>query len=95
MDGYSTHMADKVLVLAKNNVKVLFVPPHSTHLTQPLDVLTFGLCKTQMKKITFSHPYCDHSKRILKGIKGTQMVCNQLDFRSAFLRAGIVINVVE
>ena len=45
-DGHSTHITSSVLSLARNSGIHLFVlPPHSSHITQPLDVGIFGPMK--------------------------------------------------
>ena len=42
MDGYGSHMTYEFFTYAKRNQSELFrLPPHSTHLTQPLDVVCF------------------------------------------------------
>ena len=42
MDGYGSHMAFEFYTFAKDHKIELFrLPPHSTHLTQPLDVGCF------------------------------------------------------
>ena len=42
MDGYGSHMTYEFFTYAKRNQIELFrLPPHSTHLTQPLDVGCF------------------------------------------------------
>jgi hypothetical protein len=35
----------------KNNIILMILPPHSSHLTQPLDVGVFGLLKTLMASV--------------------------------------------
>ena len=44
MDNHvSHHSNDAISLLNKNNIIPLFIPPHSSHRTQPLDRLTFFL----------------------------------------------------
>ena len=46
-DNLSSHFTDEVLELCNdNNIVILFLPPNSTHLTQPLDVSFFRPLKT-------------------------------------------------
>lgn len=46
-DGHSTHVDIKVVELArKHNVTILKLPPHTSHLLQPLDVTVFKSFKS-------------------------------------------------
>lgn len=50
-DGHSTHVDWKVLQLAKeNNITILKLPPHTSHLLQPLDLSVFKSLKTAWDK---------------------------------------------
>ena len=51
LDGCSSHkMAAHAQLLASKNITLLFIPPHSSHLTQPLDLGTFGLVKRLLRR---------------------------------------------
>ena len=51
LDGATQHCCPEALdLLEKNNVKVHFLVPHSSHLTQPLDCLFFKVLKGELKK---------------------------------------------
>lgn len=46
-DGYSFHITHHFLLyFVDNNILALCLPPHSTHLLQPLDVELFGALQT-------------------------------------------------
>ena len=46
MDGCKKHLTETIRdELSKNNVMIMLLPPHSSHLLQPLDVLMFGPLK--------------------------------------------------
>ena len=50
-DGHRSHISLTLTDWAKTNNVILFVlPPHTSHLTQPLDVATFGPFKTMYNK---------------------------------------------
>ncbi len=49
LDGHKSHLSMKVVQIAtSNNVSIVCLPAHSTHLLQPLDVAFF---KTAWRKI--------------------------------------------
>lgn len=94
MDGHKTHTHDDVIhLLTQNKVKILFIPPHSSHLLQPLDRLIFANWKRSMKRIKINKPYSDFSKRIIRGLKALQISCNAFDIKSAWERIGLMINI--
>ena len=48
-DGHDSHItASWITHCMKNNIIFMVLPPHSSHLTQPLDVGVFGPLKTLM-----------------------------------------------
>ena len=52
MDGHSTHFEPSVIRMAAKEEVILFcLPPHSTHLTQPLDKGCFGPLKVAWKEV--------------------------------------------
>jgi len=45
-DGHGSHVTGKFIRFCMdNNIKLLILPPHSSHLTQPLDISIFGPLK--------------------------------------------------
>ncbi len=51
MDGHATHTHGPNLQLClANNIDVCFLPPHTSHITQPLDVGIFGSYKAAFRK---------------------------------------------
>lgn len=50
-DGHVTHISTKLIQLAQeNNVTIMKLPPHTTHVLQPLDVAVFKGLKTKWDK---------------------------------------------
>jgi DDE superfamily endonuclease/Tc5 transposase DNA-binding domain len=48
-DGHDSHItAEFIAHCTDNNILLMILPPHSSHLTQPLDVGVFGALKKQM-----------------------------------------------
>ena len=53
LDGCSSHKSEAfVELLRRHNVTVLFLVPHSSHMTQPLDVGIFARCKNLIRSDT-------------------------------------------
>lgn len=56
LDGHSSHITLDIVRLAKeNNIEIVCLPPHSTHILQPLDVAVFKPMKTEWRKIVEEH----------------------------------------
>ena len=52
MDGHSSHYSpDFIRIAAKEQILIFVLPPHTTHLTQPLDKGCFGPLKTAWKAV--------------------------------------------
>ena len=94
LDGHSSHINEETIELfKKNNVEYFLLPPHSSHLTQPLDRLIFSNFKKYKSKVTFSkEKYTKQSRRILCGLKALAMASTPVDILSSFKRSGIIIN---
>lgn len=55
-DNLSSHLSVKVVELCEqNNINFVFIPPRSTHLTQPLDVAFFAPLKKAWRKILYQY----------------------------------------
>lgn len=51
-DNLCSHLSYKVIELCEeNSIKFVFLPPSSTHLTQPLDVAVFGPLKKSWRRV--------------------------------------------
>jgi hypothetical protein len=51
MDNLSSHLSLTIMEQCReNNICLIFLPPNSTHLTQPLDVAVFAPLKKQRRK---------------------------------------------
>lgn len=69
-DGHSTHITFDIIETARQSDVHLFVlPPHSSHLLQPLDVSVFSQFKkhlnTEMHKYMHSNPTCVITRQLL------------------------------
>lgn len=55
-DNLSSHLNSDIIELCEEHqIKFVFLPPNSTHLTQPLDVAFFGPLKKQWRKILLQY----------------------------------------
>ena len=63
MDGHSSHYSpDFIQIAAKEQMIIFVLPPHTTHLTQPLDKGCFGPLKTAWKAVCHEF-YCKNPDR--------------------------------
>ena len=75
-DGHATHVTLEIIDLARRSDVHLFVlPPHSSHLLQPLDVSIFSPFKNslnlEMHKYMHDHPNNIITRQLLPGIINT------------------------
>lgn len=81
VDGFSGHISPRFRFRAEfNRIKVLYLPPHTSHITQPLDVGIFGPLKRY-----FAHhakPYAGHSHNAPVG-KQRFIKCYELAYKKA------------
>lgn len=55
-DNLSSHLSPEIVRLCEeNDIKFVFLPPNSTHLTQPLDIAFFGPLKKEWRKILLKY----------------------------------------
>lgn len=55
LDGHISHESQKFLELAYvNRVALLFLPPHATHILQPLDKVAFGVIKNEFHRLVLN-----------------------------------------
>lgn len=94
LDGWSSHItADLIKKCYENNVKMFFLPPHSSHETQPLDLLIFHLHKDKIRKL------CDDTDgevitdKILDLYSTFQSVANVKNIKSSFEASGAVYDI--
>ncbi len=56
MDGYGSHMSERIALKADAlKVLILFLPPNATHLVQPLDICVFGPFKSAVRDAIFDY----------------------------------------
>jgi hypothetical protein len=51
IDGHGSHATDEfMLKCIKNNIKLVYLIPHSSHVLQPLDLTCFSLIKSRYRR---------------------------------------------
>ncbi|CAF4149234.1 unnamed protein product [Rotaria sp. Silwood2] len=67
MDGYKSHISTSIIKLAMDhNIHIECLPPHSTTLLQPLDVVTLSKVKTAWRQLLKTYNQKTNSKPIDK-----------------------------
>ena len=83
-DGHVSHMSLEVVKMAiDNNVSIVCLPPHSTHILQPLDVAVFGPMKRAWASIL--EKYNEKSYNIDKELF-PRLLKHLTESKTAFLR---------
>ena len=66
-DGHKAHISTRIIKLAMDHrVELLCLPPHSTTVLQPLDVVTLTKVKTAWRKLLVTHNTQTNSQKIDK-----------------------------
>jgi DDE superfamily endonuclease len=67
VDGHTSHLSIKTAQLAiENEIHMVCLPAHATHLLQPLDVYTLKYVKTQWRNLLWNYNKKNSSKRLDK-----------------------------
>lgn len=88
LDGHTSHISVEVIRFAMdNNLDILQLPSHSSHVTQPLDVCAFGIFKRQITEVL--HGWArTHGNKL--PVKGDMNEVIRLSWSESFKRAHIV-----
>ena len=75
-DGFSGHTSDELMAtMARDNVRLVFLPAHSSHLTQALDKYVFAVMKRTYSQVTSDDTIADRNgrkiNRLLKAFYGS------------------------
>ena len=66
-DGHKAHISTRIIKLAMDHrVELLCLPPHSTTVLQPLDVVTLTKVKTAWRKLLITHNTQTNSQKLDK-----------------------------
>jgi transposase len=90
LDGLSAHHSEVLLAAcADRKVEVVFLVPHSSHLTQPLDLVTFGLLKAAYVRSISGNLETRQSNQVVKMLTAHHCATSPRHVMSAFAAAGL------
>ena len=84
---------DDYIFIERLNLHILYLVPHSSDQTQPLDLIIFGLQKQYSQNIKPIPNFSNFANLINKALQGLKQASNERTITSAFSSAGIVRNV--
>lgn len=91
LDGFSVHDCDEFLdECTYHGVYPLFLPPHSSDQTQPLDLGIFAVQKSKMSRMTVPQEFSNQSQQIMKIVDSFTQAATISNIRGAFKAAGII-----
>jgi hypothetical protein len=79
-------------MLAREDIRLITFPPHTSHLFQPLDLVTLAAFKREKREIYVTHREGSQAWQIVKLIKALKHVTDSSNNRAAFKRTGPRIN---
>lgn len=92
MDGFYGHDSPEIrALLEEHRIKVVWLLPHSSHLTQPLDLVTFSAFKRSRNSSNLSseeEKETELGKRILANLEGIEKAAHTRSNINAWARAG-------
>ena len=91
LDGFRAHDSlDFRAKAARDNVHVIYLPPHSSHKTQPLDQYVFASMKWYYARLDESRGHLHRNcRKIQKMVKAFQYGACTFNVRASWMRVGI------
>ena len=68
LDGCLAHSEETLRGLQKHHISFHFLPPHSSHITQPLNRGIFSAMKQHLRKVHFDGVENAVAKRVMQGL---------------------------
>lgn len=91
LDGFGAHDSDDFLTACtENGIIPLFLAPHSSDQTQPLDIGIFGVQKSKMGRMQVPSGLSEQSAQLIKILDSFHQTATISNIISAFNGAGIV-----
>jgi hypothetical protein len=95
LDGCSPHFSEGVTKFSdESNLKLLYIPPHSSHLLQCLDVCVFGIAKRRIPKINRTEEVNSQISHIIQLMNGFLSAALPMNLIEPFRNVGISLNRV-
>ena len=93
-DGLRAHHAVlDVVVKPTDNIKIIYLPPHSSDQTQALDLGVFGYQKRISRfRVNPPHEFSTQSQNIIKIVTSAYRATDPFTSASAFRQAGIILD---
>ncbi len=94
-DGHGSHITGKFVDFClKNNIRLLVMPPHASHLLQPLDLACFGPLKTYLSRmvcpvIKSEAPQVQRHEWFSAYVAARPLALRKSNIASGFRRAGL------
>jgi hypothetical protein len=79
-------------MLAREDIRLITFPPHTSYLFQPLDLVTFAAFKREKREIHVTHSEGSQAWQIAKLMKVIERATDSSNNRAAFKLAGLRIN---
>ena len=95
MDGLGTHFDEEVIKEFDKLApyKIIPLPAHSSHLTQPCDGCLFGLTKTKYNNTAKPEGYPEYTSKLLRIKKTIQQVLTEENIVSSWESCGFEIQI--
>lgn len=91
MDGHKSHLLRKLEeILAERNIKLIFIPPHSSHILQPLDQVFFKNVKRQFSLRRKIIPVSEISSTLQRISSAYQAASVDWDIIQSWAHTGVV-----
>ena len=96
-DGFGGHDVELISdQLKENNIKVITLPPHSSHLLQPLDIGVFGVQKFHKNRMKLSiESLSEQTVAVVKIIDSLRRATSPIAIINAFKACGITTTLVN
>jgi hypothetical protein len=80
-------------LLADNNIRLVTFPPHTSHLFQPLDLVTVAAFKREKHEVHVGQPVGSQIWEITKLMRALERATDPTNHRTAFRRAVLTVNL--
>jgi hypothetical protein len=84
-DNCSSHIDEEAMaMLARENIRLITFPPHTSHLFRPLDLVTLAAFKREKREIDITHPEESQVWQIAKFMKALERATDSSNNHAVF-----------